>query len=137
MVKGEAMAKDLHFNRMPLAEEYDVGDDSDLPGYSQPLSLDDIDAVLNDPNGAVEDRRALLLRMLEDLRTREGMDQSEEYVALIARVQDALALLDQPGDGIGNPGSYAFDDADRAEQPDEMLERAEEEAKDAEERGVA
>jgi hypothetical protein len=130
------MAKDLHFKTMPLAEEYDVGDDSDSPGYGQPLSFDDIDAVLNDSNGTVEDRRSFLLRMLEDLQTREGISQAHEYDALIGRVQDALALLAQPGDGIGNPGSYAYDDADRAEQPDEVLERAEEEAEDAEERGV-
>ena len=34
------MARDLHFAESPLAEEFDVGDDSDLPGYDQPVSKD-------------------------------------------------------------------------------------------------
>jgi hypothetical protein len=130
------MARDLRFPVMPVAEEFDVGDDSDLPGYGQPITQDDIDAVLSAASESVEERRALLLRMLDDMSTRQGMDQSHEYDGLVRQIQDALATLALPGDGLGTPDAYALDDSERAEQPDEVLERAEDEAEDARKRGV-
>jgi hypothetical protein len=123
------MAKDLRFQSMPLAEEYDVGDDSDLPGYDQPITQDDVDAVMSSSRGSVDERRALLLRMLDDLQARQGMDESAEYGSLIAQVHGALATLRLPADGLGAPGAYAHDPAERAMQPDEVLERIEEEAR--------
>ena len=121
------MAKDLRFQAMPLAEEFDVGDDSDLPGFDQPYTLDDIDAILNSPSSTVEERRELLRRMLDDLQARQGMDEASEYDDLIEQVSGALSVLDEPSDGIGTPGAFAFDPEDRALAPDEILERAEEE----------
>ena len=126
------MAKDLHFQTMPLAEEFDVGDDSDMPGYDQPYTLDDVDAILSSGRASEEERRALLSRMLDDLQARQGMDESDEYSDLIDRIEGAIAALDQPGDGLGTPGSYAHDADERAMAPDEILERQEEE--EAEER---
>ena len=119
------MAKDLRFQSMPLAEEFDVGDDSDLPGFDQPYTLDDIDAVLNSPNASIEERRSLLSRMLDDLEARQGMDEAREFGDLIAQLRGALDTLEEPPDGIGTPGAYAFDPDDRAMSPDEILERDE------------
>jgi hypothetical protein len=128
------MAKDLRFPTMPMAEEFDVGDDSDLPGLDQPVTLDDIDAVLNSPGGSVEERRELLRRMLDDLQARQGMDEASEFGDLIDEVRGALATLEQTGDGIGTPGAFAFDPDERALAPDEILEREEDEqARDREE----
>jgi len=121
------MAKDLRFQANPLAEEFDVGDDSDLPGFDQPYTLDDVDTILNSPSGTVEERRELLRRMLDDLQARQGMDEAREYPDLIEEVRRALSTLDETGDGIGTPGAFAFDPEDRAMAPDEILERAEEE----------
>ena len=121
------MAKDLRFPTMPLAEEYDVGDDSDLPGYDQPITQDDIDAILNSGRGTEEERRELLRRMRDDLVARQGMDESEEFGGLIDEIDGALATLGQPSDGLGTPGAFAHDAGDRAMQPDEIMERAEDE----------
>jgi hypothetical protein len=121
------MARDLNFEAAPLAEEFDVGDDSDLPGFAQPYTQDDIDALVNSPGASVDERRALLTRMLDDLRSREEMDRADEYDGLIGQLQAALATLDLPADGLGGPGAFAFDEADRPLQPDAILERAEEE----------
>jgi hypothetical protein len=123
------MSKDLRFQSMPLAEEYDVGDDSDLPGYDQPITQDDVDAVLNSSRGTIEERRTLLRRMLDDLQARQGMDESAEYGDLIAQVRGALATLARPADGLGTPSAYAHEPTERAIQPDEVLERLEEEAR--------
>ncbi len=121
------MAKDMRFPTMPLAEEYDVGDDSDLPGYDQPIAQDDIDAILSSARGTVEERRELLRRMRDDLQARQGMDESAEFGSLIEAIDGALATLDLPADGIGTPSAYAHEAGDRAMQPDEILERADEE----------
>src|SRR3712207_3075608 len=121
------MAKDLRFQSNPLAEEFDVGDDSDLPGFDQPYTRDDVDAILNSPDASVDERRELLRRMADDLQARQGMDEASEYDDLIEQVRGAMAALDEPGDGIGTPGAFAFDSEDRALAPDEILERAEEE----------
>lgn len=122
------MAKDLRFPTMPLAEEFDVGDDSDLPGLDQPYTLDDIDAILNSPAASVGDRQELLRRMIDDLQARQGMDETSEYRDLLQQARGAMVALTQPGDGIGTPGAYAYDPEDRALAPDEIMERAEEEA---------
>lgn len=130
------MAKDLNFQSMPLAEEFDVGDDSDMPGYDQPYTSDDVDAILNSGRASVDERRALLARMLDDLQARQGMDESNEYSDLIGRIEDAIAALDEPGDGLGMPGSYGHDADERAMAPDEIMERREdEEAEDREAEG--
>jgi hypothetical protein len=121
------MAKDLRFQAMPLAEEFDVGDDSDMPGFDQPYTHDDIDAILNSASATVEERRELLRRMADDLQARQGMDEASEFGDLLEDVRGALAALDEPGDGIGTPGAYAFDPEDRAMAPDEIMERAEDE----------
>jgi hypothetical protein len=121
------MAKDLRFQSTPLAEEFDVGDDSDLPGFDQPYSRDDVDAILNSPSGSIEERRDELHRMLNDLRARADMDEAGEYGGLIEDIKAALATLASPSDGVGTPDAYAFDPDDRALAPDEILERAEEE----------
>lgn len=126
------MATNVHMPVSPLSADYDVGDDSDLPGFGQPITIDDIDAVLSSGRGTVEERRGILGSMLDDLRARHGMDVSREYDYLIERIEDALASLDGPADGLGTPEAYAHDAETRPEQPDEILERMEEEA--AEER---
>ncbi|MBA3520364.1 MAG: hypothetical protein H0T75_22605 [Rhizobiales bacterium] len=121
------MAKDLRSQMTPLAEDFDVGDDSDLPGFDQPYTLDDVDAVLSSASASIEERREVLRRMLNDLQARRGMDETNEYGDLIEGVRGALATLDEPVDGTGAPGALAFDTDDSALAPDEIMERAEDE----------
>jgi hypothetical protein len=116
----------------PLAEDYRVGDDDDMPGLDEPISIDEIDAVLFSASGSMEDRRETLAAMLGELQTRQSMDADSDMQtdmqALIDRIQDALASLDGDPEGDATPGAYGFDPDMRADQPDEILERAEEEA---------
>jgi hypothetical protein len=116
----------------PLAEDYRVGDDDDMPGLDEPISVDDIDAVLFSPRGSLEERRETLLAMLHELQTRQSMDADSDMQtdiqALVDRIEDALASLDADPTGDGTPDAYGFDPDLRAEQPDEILERAEDEA---------
>src|SRR5688572_17240246 len=116
------MARDHQFQSTPLAEDFDVGDDSDMPGDDQPITQDDIDEILNSPNATVEERRAMLLELLNDIGARRGMDADNEYDSLAGEIGAALATLDAAGDGIGTPGAYGFDPEDRAQSPDDILE---------------
>ena len=119
------MPTNIHTPVSPMSADFAVGDDSDLPGFSQPITVDDIDAVLNSARGSVADRREVLRSMLDDLQARQGMDEADEYDYLIERIEDAMASLNAPADGIGTPGAYAHDAEMRPEQPDEILERRE------------
>jgi len=123
------MARDHQFQSTPLAEDFLVGDDSDLPGRDQPITQDEIDEILNSPDTTVEERRAMLLQLLDDVETRRSMDTAGQFDSLASEIQAALAALDTPGDGIGTPGAFGFDPGDRAASPEEIMERDEEEAR--------
>jgi hypothetical protein len=119
------MTREVRFPASPIAEDLEVGDDSDLPGLDQPLTIDDIDAILGSARGTVAQRRELLSRAREDLLQRAAMDETGEFADLAARVDDALAALGQAGEVVGPPGAIAHDASERAMQPDEILEREE------------
>jgi cytochrome c556 len=121
------MSRDLRFSSTPLAEEFDVGDDSDMPGFDQPYTSDDIEAIVSSADATVEERCEVLRRMLNDLENRQDMDRTQEFAPLIDEVRAALAALSEPADGIGPPGAFAYDPEERALAPDEILEREEEE----------
>ena len=121
------MPRDLRFQSMPLAEDFDVGDDSDMPGFGQPIAQDDIDALLNSPTASEEERRSLLQSVRDDLKGRQGLDESGEYQSLIDQLEQALATLSLTADGVGTPEAFALDSDERDAPPDELLERAEDE----------
>jgi hypothetical protein len=121
------MVRGQHFPTTPIAE--DIGDDSDLSRLDQPYTADDIDAILNASGDTVEERRALLLQMLDDLQARRGMEEGREDADLLAEIRNALAILRGPPEGIG-PDTFYGDTDVRQLAPDEILERAEEEAEE-------
>jgi hypothetical protein len=130
------MPREMHSHTTPLAEDFEAGDDSDLPGLDQPVTSDDIGAILNSARASSEAKRAELLRIRDDLIARSGMQESGEHDGLIADIDDALSMLDSAAQGAGGPEAYGFDPDDRVLQPDEIAERAEEARAEAErERG--
>ena len=123
------MARDHHFQSTPLAEDFEVGDDSDLPGRDQPITQDEIDEILNSPDTSVDERRAMLMDLLEDVRTRRSMDPADQFDSLAQEIEAALAALDASGDGIGTPGAFGFAPEDRVDSPEDILQRQEDEAR--------
>ncbi|HEX2256881.1 MAG TPA: hypothetical protein VHG92_09345 [Afifellaceae bacterium] len=115
----------------PLAEEFDVGGDSDMPGADQPVTLDDIDAIIYSPRGTVEERCAALRAILDDLEVRHSMDLSTDLDELAARAREGLRQL-QGSQGTGTPSSYGFDPDERVDQPDLIQERRENEPPEGE-----
>ncbi|MGQ7794094.1 hypothetical protein ACUN0C_16935 [Faunimonas sp. B44] len=122
------MARDIDRSGSPLSAEYDAGGDDDLPGMDQPVTADDIAAILSSPGESVGSKRNLLLRIRDDLTTRSGMDMEHEFDSLIVVIDDALASLDMSAEGYGGAEGYGMDPDMRAASPEEELERAEDEA---------
>ena len=124
------MVRELHINGSPLSEDTGAGDDGDLPGRALPMSVDDVDEIMESPDLSTEQRRGVLGAALADLDERQSMDRIDSHDAIRARIADALAQLDGVGDGDGGPEAYGFDPETRLDQPDEILERAEDEGED-------
>ncbi|MYZ48436.1 hypothetical protein [Propylenella binzhouense] len=122
------MVRDIDGGGSPLSAEYDAGGDDDLPGADQPVTADDIDAIVSSSGESTEAKRELLLRIRDDLTARAGMDMEHEFDSLLARVDDALASLSALADGYGTAEAYGFDPDLRVTNPEEELERAEDEA---------
>jgi hypothetical protein len=125
------MARNSDRPGSPLSEEYDVGGDSDMPGAGQPVTLDDIDAIIHSPRGTVEDRCAALRAIIDDLEVRHAMDRQTDLEPLVERARDGLRQL-QGSQGAGTPSSYGFDPDERADRPDEYQERRENEPPEGE-----
>lgn len=115
----------------PLTEEFDVGGDSDMPGADQPVTLDDIDAIIHSPRGTVEERCEALRAIIDDLETRHAMDLSTDLDLLAERAREGLRQL-QGSQGAGTPSSYGFDPDERADRPDVIQERRENEPPEGE-----
>jgi hypothetical protein len=115
----------------PLVEDFEVGGDDDMPSADQPVTLDDIDAIIHSPRGTVEERCAALRKILDDLEVRHAMDRSTDLDALAERARQGLRQL-QGAQGDGTPSAYGFDPDERAEQPDEIQERRESEPPEGE-----
>jgi hypothetical protein len=115
----------------PLVEDFDVGGDDDMPGADQPVTLDDIDAIIHSPRGTVEERCDALRTILDDLQVRHAMDLSTDLDELAQRACDGLRQL-QGGQGDGTPSAFGFDPDERAEPPDEIQERRESEPPEGE-----
>lgn len=125
------MPRDIDKHGSPLSEEFDIGGDSDMPGASEPVTLDDIDAIVHAPEGSIEERCATLRAIIDDLEVRHGMDRQTDLEPLMERARDGLRRL-QGSDGVGTPSSYGFDPDERADRPDEYQERLENEPPEGE-----
>jgi hypothetical protein len=128
-----SMSRELHIQATPLAEDFEPGDDGDLPGLDQPVTSDDIAAIVGSSRISSQAKSAMLQQIRDDLQTRDRLEQRGELDGLIGEVEAGLRAVDQSGDGIGTPAAYGFDAETRVLQPDEILERAEEEQPDSDE----
>ncbi|MBZ8135281.1 hypothetical protein [Afifella sp. IM 167] len=120
---------------VPTAADYAVGGDADEPGFSQPITLDDMEALAHSARGSLEARRETLKAMVGELEVRRSIDRGNEMDPLIARGRELLSALSAEGTGEGDPEAYGLAPEDRLTRPDEIIERREEEAR--EERGEA
>ncbi|WP_026379600.1 hypothetical protein [Afifella pfennigii] len=108
---------------VPTAADYDVGGDADEPGLSQPITLDDIEALAHSARGSAKERRRALTGIVNELEVRRSMDVSGELDPLLARGRELLATLSRESAGEGGPEGFGWAPEDRPQRPDEILER--------------
>ncbi|MCF1503351.1 hypothetical protein [Afifella sp. H1R] len=119
---------------VPFSSDYDVGGDADEPGLAQPITTDDLDALAHSARGTVEERREALRGALDELEARRSMDVSHDVDGVIAYGRDLLKSLwgTSPVSSVetGDPEGFGFAPEDRLDQPDEILERAQDSVKE-------
>lgn len=121
------MAREQHVDGSPFSEDFSVGDDGDMPGRALPLSVDEIDDILQSPSMPIADRRRILAAALADLEERGSLDRIDSHRGIRARLRDALNYLDAGTEGEGGGDFPGLDTDGRLNQPDEILERFQEE----------
>ena len=94
-----------------------VGGDGDTPGLSQPVTSDEIQDILVSEH-PIEERRMRLMELRNDLIARDSGDLGNEFEALIAEIDGAIATLDGPGDIVGTRDALGLDADER--QNDEL-----------------
>ena len=91
-----------------------VGGDGDMPGLSQPVTIDDIqDILMND--APLEERRMRLLELRHDMEARASGDLGGEFAPVIDEINGALATLEGPADTFASRGSLGMDTQDRGD----------------------
>jgi len=94
-----------------IANETPIGDDGQMPGISQPISLDEIRDVIfaTDP---VNVRLEKLRQMKRDFQTRNMADTEGGFDAYVTEIDRGIAELTGGADGAVAPGTLdEFDDA--------------------------
>lgn len=104
------MASD-RFGRDDLIAGLDdeVGTDGDQPGISQPVTQDELDDILNDPNLPLEERRAMLEAIASRIEAREAGDRGDEFAPLRQQIGSALTMLAEGGHIYGEAESVGLD----------------------------
>lgn len=78
------------------AVDVEVGEDDDMPGIAQELTTDDIDDIAFDTERSVEDRRAELHSLLQDIRARRAGDYMGDMREIAEHLRDRIASLSNP-----------------------------------------
>ena len=91
-----------------------VGGDGDMPGLSQPVTMDDIQDILMS-DAPLEDRKMRLLGMRRDMEARASGDLGDEFGSLITEIDGALATLNGPADTYATRGSLGLDTQNRGD----------------------
>ena len=94
-----------------------VGGDGDTPGLSQPITSDEIQDVLMSEH-PLEQRRARLVEIRNDLASRDAGDRGNEFGPLLAEVESAIATLEGDGDVLGTRDALGLAADERANDED-------------------
>ena len=108
-----------------LAVDTIVGDDGQMPGISQPVTLDDINDVIYAASDPVSVRVEKLRHMKRDFQTRNNADVEGGFDHFIAAIDEGLDELQGPAEGFITPESLdeyddpaGFDEHSAVDDPD-------------------
>jgi hypothetical protein len=108
------MMKRIDENAIANPVDMRAGGDADMPGIAQPVTSDDIQAILAAPF-SIEERKERLLQIRNDLQSRRHADGDNDMALLIAEVEGALEAL---GTNTGVETTRSYIGMDREERSD-------------------
>ena len=85
--------KRIDENEIANPVDMSAGGDADMPGIAQPVTSDDIQAILASPF-PLEERRQRLIQIRNDLQSRSHADGSNDMALLLEEVEGAIDTLD-------------------------------------------
>ncbi len=107
----------------------DLGEDGDMPGISQELTVADIDDIAPDSSLSVRDRRRQLMMLLQETDQRSTAERfnTRDMEAIASHLHDRIAWLGNPQESQSvlessgmNPDSRSDDD-DPADHIDDAV----------------
>ncbi|OYX47413.1 MAG: hypothetical protein B7Y90_13005 [Alphaproteobacteria bacterium 32-64-14] len=92
------MTRHTHEGETVRPVDIALGDDGDMPGISQELTVDDIDDLAFDTSISVSDRREQLMLVLQETETRSTADRfnTSDMEGISSHLRDRIASLGNP-----------------------------------------
>lgn len=98
--------------------DIEFGDDGDMPGIAQELTVDDIDDIAFDMSMPADHRREELTRLLHETRARRSADFMGDMDQISARLLDRIASLGNPMESQTILESTGMDPDSRSDDDD-------------------
>ena len=94
-----------------LARTSELGDQGDIPGYANPVSMDEINDIIHAASDPVVVRVEKLQKLRQEFVSRASADFQTDYGDYIAEIDRGLDELQGPADGFIVTGALdEFDD---------------------------
>lgn len=114
------MTRHTHEGETVRPADIELGDDGDMPGISQELTVDDIDDLAFDTTMSVSDRREQLALLLQEIETRATADRfnTSDMEGIASHLRDRIASLGNPLDSQTVLDSTGMDPDSRSDDDD-------------------
>lgn len=114
------MTRHTHEGETVRPVDIELGDDGDMPGISQELTVDDIDDLAFDTTMSVSDRREQLALLLQEIETRATADRfnTSDMEGIASHLRDRIASLGNPLDSQTVLDSTGMDPDSRSDDDD-------------------
>jgi len=112
------MPREQHRNDDVRPVDFEIGGDDDMPGISQELTTDDIDDVAFDTTISVADRRAQLMGLLAEIRTRRASDNLGDMSQILGHLEDRIASFSNTQENETTLESTGMDPDSRSDDDD-------------------
>lgn len=90
---------DLDPNVTVLPVDSQIDSEGFQPGLGNPVTIDEVQDIYNDPSLSVQDRKDALNRLRQEMVGRDSADIEEGFDDVIKEIDRGLSLLDLPAEG--------------------------------------
>lgn len=101
-----------------LPVDTQIDGDAYMPGLANPVTADEITDIYSNPKVSVLERQEALQALRQEMVGRDSADLREHTKALIAKIDEGLAYLNEDGDGFADPD--VLRQRDTAVDPDNL-----------------